>query len=310
MIPLITVGSLGLDTLETPFERAERVLGGSVAYFALAARLYTDVGIVAAVGDDFPDQHVRLLESKGIDLTGLQREPGETFFWAGRYHYDLNSRDTLETKLGVLAEFQPRLPEAYRKAPYVFMANILPSLQMTVQEQVQAPKLVVLDSMNLWIATQKESLTEAMRRADIVTINDEEARQYAEVPSLLTAARTIMDLGPSGVIIKKGEHGVVFISRHGVFGAPALLLEAVKDPTGAGDSFAGGFMGYLAATGDHSFSGIKRALIHGTAVASFTVESLGVDRLASVTRDEVEARYREIVEFTTFETATLSAAPD
>ena len=308
MIPLITVGSLGLDTLETPFERAERVLGGSVAYFALAARLYTDVGIVAAVGDDFPDQHVRLLESKGIDLTGLQREPGETFFWAGRYHYDLNSRDTLETKLGVLAELQPRLPEAYREAPYVFMANILPRLQMTVQEQVQAPKLVVLDSMNLWIATQKESLTEAMRRADIVTINDEEARQYAEVPSLLTAARTIMDLGPSGVIIKKGEHGVVFISRHGVFGAPALLLEAVKDPTGAGDSFAGGFMGYLAATGDHSFAGIKRALIHGTAVASFTVESLGVDRLAAVTRDEVEARYREILEFTTFETVALSGA--
>ena len=308
MIPLITVGSLGLDTLETPFERAERVLGGSVAYFALAARLYTDVGIVAAVGDDFPEQHVALLESKGIDLTGLQREPGETFFWAGRYHYDLNSRDTLETKLGVLADFRPRLPEAYRTAPYVFMANILPSLQMAVQEQVQDPKLVVLDSMNLWIATQKESLTEAMRRSDIVTINDEEARQYAETPSLLTAARAIMDLGPNGVIIKKGEHGVVFISRHGVFGAPALLLEAVKDPTGAGDSFAGGFMGYLAETGDLSFAGIRRALIHGTAVASFTVESLGVDRLASVTRDEVEARYREVLEFTTFETVALSGA--
>jgi sugar/nucleoside kinase (ribokinase family) len=306
VIPLITVGSLGLDTLETPFERAERVLGGSVAYFSLAARLYTDVGIVAAVGDDFPDEHVRLLESKGIDLAGLQREPGETFFWAGRYHYDLNSRDTLETKLGVLADFQPRLPEAYRRAPYVFMANILPSLQMTVQEQVQDPKLVVLDSMNLWIETQKESLTEAMRRSDIVTINDEEARQYAEVPSLLAAARKIMDLGPNGVIVKKGEHGVVFVSRNGVFGAPALLLEEVKDPTGAGDSFAGGFMGYLAESGDLSFAGIKRALIHGTAVASFTVESLGVDRLASVTRDEVEARYREVLEFTTFETAALT----
>ncbi|MDP8921272.1 MAG: PfkB family carbohydrate kinase [Chloroflexota bacterium] len=307
-MPLITVGSLGLDTLETPFERAERVLGGSAAYFALAARLYTDVGIVAAVGDDFPEQHVELLASKGIDLTGLQREPGETFFWAGRYHYDLNSRDTLETKLGVLADFRPRLPDQYKQAPYVFMANIHPSLQMTVQEQVEDPKLVVLDSMNLWIATQKEDLTEAMRRADLVTINDEEARQYAETPSLLAAARAIMAHGPSGVVVKKGEHGVLFISRHGVFGAPALLLETVKDPTGAGDSFAGGFMGYLAETGDLSFAGLRRALIHGTAVASFTVESLGVDRLATVTRDDVEARYREILEFTTFETVALTGA--
>lgn len=308
MTNLVTVGSLGLDTLETPFERAERVLGGSVAYFALAARLYTDVGIVAAVGDDFPHQHVELLESKGIDLAGLQREPGETFFWSGRYSYDLSSRDTLETKLGVLADFQPRLPDAYRAAPYVFMANILPTLQMIVQEQIQSPRLVVLDSMNLWIETQKDNLTEAMRRSDIVTINDEEARQYAEVPSLLAAARAIMALGPSGVIIKKGEHGVVFVSKHGVFGAPALLLEEVKDPTGAGDSFAGGFMGYLAETGDLSFGSIKRALIHGTAVASFTVESLGVDRLASITRDDVQARYRDILEFTTFETAALTGA--
>jgi sugar/nucleoside kinase (ribokinase family) len=303
---LVTVGSLGLDTLETPFERAERVLGGSVAYFALAARLYTDVGIVAAVGDDFPQQHVDLLDSKGVDLAGLQREPGETFFWAGRYHYDLNTRDTLETKLGVLADFQPRLPESYKRAPYVFMANILPTLQMAVQEQVVDPKLVVLDSMNLWISTQKEDLTEAMRRSDIVTINDEEARQYAETTSLLAAARAIMSHGPSGVIIKKGEHGVVYVSRKGVFGAPALLLEDVKDPTGAGDSFAGGFMGYLAESGDLSFAGIRRALVHGTAVASFTVESLGVDRLASITRDDVEARYREFLEYTTFETVALT----
>jgi len=299
---LVVVGSFGLDTLETPFEKAERVLGGSAPYFALAAKLYTDVGVVAVIGDDYPEQHIDLLEKKGINLDGLQRAAGESFFWHGKYHYDMNSRDTLETKLGVFAEFQPDLPQSYRSAPYVFLANILPTLQMAVQEQVQSPKLVVLDSMNLWIETQKAELTEAMRRSNILTINDQEARQYAETGSLLAAARAIMANGPSGVIIKKGEHGVIFVSEHGVFGAPALLLEEVKDPTGAGDSFAGGFMGYLAETGDLSFAGIKRALIHGTAVASFTVESLGIDRLASITRDDVQARYRELLEFTSFET--------
>jgi sugar/nucleoside kinase (ribokinase family) len=184
----------------------------------------------------------------------------------------------------------------------VFLANILPSLQMAVQEQVQVPKLVVLDSMNLWIETQKDNLTEAMRRSNIITINDQEAREYAGTSSLLAAARVVMANGPQAVIIKKGEHGVILVSEHGIFGAPALLLEEVKDPTGAGDSFAGGFMGYLAETGDLSFGGIKRALIHGTAVASFTVESLGIDRLASITRDDVQTRYRELLDFTSFET--------
>ncbi len=310
MTSLIVVGSLGLDTLETPFDRAERVLGGSGAYFALAAKLYTNVGIVAVVGDDFPARHVELLERKGIDLQGLQCEPGETFFWAGRYHYDLNTRDTLETRLGVFADFKPTLPEAYRDAPFVFLANILPSLQISVQEQMRSPRLVVLDSMNLWIETAKDSLTEAMRRVHVVTINDEEARQYAGTYSLRGAARRIMELGPRAVIVKKGEHGAVLISDQGVYGAPALLLEDVKDPTGAGDSFAGGFLGYLAESGDTSFGGIKRAMIHGTAVASFTVEALGVDRLASVTRDEVEARYREFVDFTNSEGVDPTQARD
>jgi sugar/nucleoside kinase (ribokinase family) len=303
---LIVVGSLGLDTLETPFERVERVLGGSAPYFAMAARLYTDVGIVAVIGDDYPEEHIELLAKKGINLDGLQRSPGESFFWEAKYHYDMNTRDTLETRLGVFAEFKPDLPASYRKAQYVFLANILPTLQMAVQEQVENPTLVVLDSMNLWIETQKENLTEAMRRSSIVTINDQEAREYAGTPNLLTAARSILKLGPNGIIIKKGEHGVILVSEHGVFGAPALLLEEVKDPTGAGDSFAGGFMGYLAETGDLSFGGIKRALVHGTAVASFTVESLGVDRLASITRDDVQARYRELLEFTSFETVAAA----
>jgi sugar/nucleoside kinase (ribokinase family) len=299
---LIAVGSLGLDTLETPFERVERVLGGSAPYFALAAKLYTDVGIVAVIGDDYPEQHIELMDKKGVNLDGLQRSPGESFFWEAKYHYDMNSRDTLETKLGVFADFEPNLPASYRTAEYVFLANILPTLQMTVQGQVSAPKLVVLDSMNLWIETAKESLTEAMRRSNYITINDQEARQYANTSSLLAAARTVMANGPQGVIVKKGEHGVILVSDQGIFGAPALLLEEVKDPTGAGDSFAGGFMGYLAETGDLSFGGIKRALVHGTAVASFTVESLGIDRLASITRDDVEKRYRELLEFTSFET--------
>lgn len=301
-VGLITVGSLGLDTLETPFERVERVLGGSAPYFALAARLYTDVGIVAVIGDDYPEQHIEMLQKKGINIDGLQRSPGESFFWEGKYHYDMNTRDTITTKLGVFADFQPVLPESYRKAPYVFLANILPTLQMAVQKQAEDPKLMVLDSMNLWIETQKPQLTEAMSRSHAITINDQEAREFAQTPNLLAAARHIMKLGPQAVIVKKGEHGVILVSEHGVFGAPALLLEDVKDPTGAGDSFAGGFMGYLASTGDLSFGGIKRALIHGTAVASFTCESLGVDRLASITRDDVEARYRELIEFTSFET--------
>jgi sugar/nucleoside kinase (ribokinase family) len=302
----VVVGSFGLDTLETPFEKAERVLGGSAPYFALAANLYTDVGVVAVIGDDYPQEHIDLLEKKGINLDGLQRAAGESFFWHGKYHFDMNTRDTLETRLGVFAEFQPNLPASYRKAPYLFLANILPTLQMAVQEQIESPKLVVLDSMNLWIETAKPQLTEAMRRSDILTINDQEARQYAETPNLLAAARSIMTNGPKGIIIKKGEHGVIFVSSDGVFGAPALLLEEVKDPTGAGDSFAGGFMGYLAETGDLSFAGIKRALVHGTAVASFTVESLGIDRLASITRDDVQARYRELLEFTSFETIAPS----
>jgi sugar/nucleoside kinase (ribokinase family) len=281
------------------------VLGGSAPYFALAARLYTDVGIVAVIGDDYPEEHIALLDKKGVNLDGLQRSEGESFFWEARYHYDMNSRDTLETRLGVFADFRPNLPAGYRSAEYVFLANILPTLQITVQEQVQSPRLVVLDSMNLWIETQKPQLTEAMRRSHVVTINDQEAREFAGTGSLLAAARTIMAHGPSGVIIKKGEHGVILVSEHGVFGAPALLLEEVRDPTGAGDSFAGGFMGYLAETGDLSFGGIKRALVHGTAVASSTVESVGIDRLASITRDDVQTRYRELLEFTSFETIAV-----
>ena len=301
MSTLIVVGSLGLDTLETPFDRAERVLGGSAAYFALAAKLYTDVGIVAVVGDDFPQAHVDLLDRKGVDLAGLQRVTGETFFWSGRYHYDLNTRDTLETRLGVFADFRPTLPEGYRAAPYVFLANILPTLQMAVQEQVRDPRLVVLDSMNLWIETQKAELTEAMRRCHVVTINEEEARQYAGTYSLRAAATRIMEHGPRAVIVKRGEYGAALFTNETYFAIPAYPLESVFDPTGAGDTFAGGLMGYLASQDDADEATMRRAMIYGSVMASFNVEEFGTDRVARLTHEEINERFRAFKRMTHFE---------
>lgn len=299
--PLLVVGSLGLDTLETPFGRAESVLGGSAAYFALAASLYTAVQMVAVVGDDFPAEHVELFEAKGIDLAGLERAPGRTFRWGGRYQYDLNTRDTLFTELGVFEHFHPKLPASYRQAEHVFLANIHPSLQLEVLEQVSEPRLSALDSMNLWIHTAREDLTTAISRAHIVTINDSEAREYAQERNLFAAARRFLDLGPRAVVVKKGEHGALLIWREGVFFAPAYPLEDVVDPTGAGDAFAGGFLGFLAKCGDFSFGGIKKAMIHGSVVASFTVEAFGTERLAEVCYDDVVRRYRVFQELTSFE---------
>jgi sugar/nucleoside kinase (ribokinase family) len=287
---LLVVGSIGLDTLETPFGRADDVLGGSAAYFALAASLYTSVQLVAVVGDDFPTEHVELLESKGVDLGGLERVPGPTFRWGGRYQYDLNARDTLFTELGVFADFHPRLPPDYARSPYVFLANIHPSLQLEVLEQVEQPRLVALDSMNLWINTARETLTQAFSRVDMLTVNDSEAR--------------VLDLGPRAVVVKKGEHGAVLVWSEGVFFAPAYPLEDVVDPTGAGDAFAGGFIGYLAQHGDLSVAAIKRAMIHGSVVASFTVESFGPERLARVTPEDVLGRYTMFQELTHFEPIT------
>jgi sugar/nucleoside kinase (ribokinase family) len=292
---------MGLDTLETPFGRADEVLGGSASYFSLAASLYTPVQLVAVVGDDFTQEHVDLLESKGIDLAGLERVPGPTFRWGGKYHYDLNSRDTLFTELGVFADFHPKLPRAYRQAEHVFLANIHPSLQLEVLEQVERPRLTALDSMNLWINTEREALTTAIERSDIVTVNDSEARQYAGTHNLFTAARQLLGLGPRAVVVKKGEHGALLIWQEGVFFAPAYPLEEVVDPTGAGDAFAGGFLGYLAQEADFSFDGIKKAMIHGSVLASFTVEEFGPARLARVTAEDIRARYRMFQALTSFE---------
>lgn len=295
------VGSLGLDTLETPFGRADDVLGGSASYFALAASLYTTVQLVAVVGDDFPAEHVELLGAKGVDLAGLERVAGPTFRWGGKYQYDLNSRDTLFTELGVFADFHPKLPTSYRRAEHVFLANIHPTLQLEVLAQVEQPRLTALDSMNLWINTARDDLTTAISRANFVTLNDSEAREYSGTHSLLGAARHVLGLGPRAVVIKKGEHGALLIWPDGVFFAPAYPLEDVVDPTGAGDAFAGGFFGYLAANGAQTMAEVKKAMIHGSVVASFTVEAFGTSRLAQVSREQIARRYDEFQHLTNFE---------
>ena len=307
--PVLVVGSLGLDTLKTPFGEARDILGGTTSYFSLAARVYTDVRVVAVVGKDFPVAYRRLLEQGNVDLRGLQVMDGKTFRWSGQYRFDMNVAETLDTQLNVFADFHPDLPEDYRETDYVFLANIHPSLQLEVLEQVQRPKLVVADSMNLWIETTKDTLTEVLRRADIVLLNDGEVRQYAGTPNLIAGGRAILDLGPRAVVIKKGEHGALLISRDdGVFVAPAYPQEEVRDPTGAGDSFAGGFVGYLASRDDSSPAAIRRAIVHGCAVASFTVEDFGVQRLAEIGTQDVVQRYSAFRNLTQFVDEDLAVA--
>ncbi|MBM2811290.1 MAG: adenosine kinase [Chloroflexi bacterium] len=279
---VLVVGSLGLDTLKTPFGKVEDVLGGTVSYFSLAASVYTGVQVVAVVGTDFPEAYRGVLERRDVDLRGLQVKEGRTFRWSGQYKFDMNVAETLDTQLNVFADFHPHLIDDYRSTAYVFLANIHPTLQLEVLSQVHHPKLVVMDSMNLWISTSKETLTEVMRHSDIVLLNDGEVRQYSETPNLITAGRAILELGPRAVVIKKGEHGALLISREdGVFVAPAYPQDEVRDPTGAGDSFAGGFIGYLASRDDTSPDAIRRAIVHGSAVASFTVEEFGVGSASS-----------------------------
>ena len=299
--PVLVVGSLGLDTLKTPFGEARDILGGTTSYFSLAARIYTDVRVVAVVGNDFPQEYRDLLERGPVDLRGLQVMEGKTFRWSGQYRFDMNVAETLDTQLNVFADFHPDLPPDYRRTAYVFLANIHPSLQLEVLEQVEGPKLVVADSMNLWIDTTKDTLTDVLRRADIVLLNDGEVRQFAGTANLIAGGRAILDLGPRAIVIKKGEHGALLISREdGVFVAPAFPQEDVRDPTGAGDSFAGGFIGYLASRDDTSAAAIRRAIVHGCAVASFTVEDFGVRRLAEITSKEVLQRYSAFRSLTQF----------
>lgn len=296
---ITVVGSVALDSVETPFGKRENSLGGAATYFSTAASLYTQVQLVGVVGDDFPQAHVDFLAERGVDLRGLQRKPGQTFHWAGRYEYDnLNNAQTLDTQLGLFATFDPELPEDYRAAECVFLANIDPALQLKVLAQVRQPKLKVLDSMNFWISSNKAALTEVISKVDVVLMNEGEALQFGETFSLVSAARTILGMGPKVLLAKKGEYGAALFADQTYFFAPAYPLETVKDPTGAGDTFAAGFLGYLARTGDYSLAAMKRAVLHGSAVASFTIEDYSIDRLRTLTLEDIERRVQDFAQFT------------
>ena len=288
---LLVVGSMALDTIETPFGREKDILGGSASYFSVAANMFTEVGVVAVVGRDFPDEHLRMFESKGINLDGVVKESGETFKWEGKYGYDLGDPDTIGTYLNVFENFDPVVPESYRDMDYVFLANIDPVLQLNVLNQVNSPKLVACDTMNFWIQNKPDELKEVLKHVDILLINDSETRALAGEPRITTAARAVLDMGPKTLIVKRGEYGALMFSRDGIFWAPSYPLEEVIDPTGAGDTFAGGFMGYLAGNDDLSPGSIKQAVVYGSVVASFTVEEFSVRRLVKLNGKEIETRF-------------------
>jgi sugar/nucleoside kinase (ribokinase family) len=309
-MPVLVVGSVAFDTIETPFGRADEVLGGAASYFSLAASVLTPVQLVGVVGADMPRQHLDLLAEHGVDLAGLERiDDGRTFRWAGRYEYDLNIRHTLDTQLNVFAEFKPRLPGAWRRTEFVYLANIMPRLQLDVLEQVEQPKFVGLDSMNFWMddPETRRDLARVIERVDAVFMNDAEIRQYTGTYNLFEAARRILAEGPRVVLMKKGEHGAVAVSHEGIFVAAAYPLEAVKDPTGAGDSFAGGVMGHLAETGDTTWPGIKRAMVFGSVIASFAVEDFGVNGLLTMRREAIDQRFETLRQYTAFEALAQSS---
>ncbi len=298
---ILCVGSVALDSVETPFGKAERVLGGSAVFFSAAATVFSPVRVVGVVGDDYPLGDLDFLRARGADLAGVERAPGESFFWAGRYHYDLNSRDTLATRLGVFADFQPRIPEGFRDSRFVFLGNIDPTLQHQVLDQVDAPDVVACDTMNYWIEGNRKELLALLERVDILMVNDAEARQLADEPNLLKASRWIRDRGPTTVVVKKGEHGAILFADGWVFFAPGYPLEVVFDPTGAGDAFAGGFMGYLASVGSIDADDLRRAMVFGSAMGSYAVEDFSVDRFRTLEASDVAERVREFREMTAFE---------
>mgnify|MGYP001597923806 FL=1 len=298
---LLVVGSVALDSVETPFGKADDVLGGSATYFSVSASHQTAVQLVGVVGSDYPVHKLEPLKALGIDLAGLEHADGESFRWRGRYRHDLNSAETLETRLGVFSHFRPKLPEQFRSADYVFLANIDPRLQLQVLEQVDKPKFVACDTMNFWIESRRGDLMELLKHVDLITLNDGEARQLTEQANLVQAARWILERGPRTVLIKKGEHGAFMFTSDSVFYAPAYPLEAVFDPTGAGDSFAGGFMGYLARTNDLSDANLRRAVIVGSAMGSFVVEAFSIERLLDVTRDDIDRRVADFHRLVSFD---------
>ena len=303
---LVVVGSVAYDAVETPHGRVDRMLGGAGTYIALSAGYFTKVAVVAIVGEDFAQEDVDLLASRNIDLEGLERVPGKTFFWAGVYSEDMNDRTTLQTDLNVFADFNPKLPEKYRSHPYLVLGNIQPALQRSVREQMNGVRLVGGDTMNYWIKDYREELLETIRDWDFLLINDSEARMLSGKNNLREAAKTILDMGPNTLVIKRGEYGAMLFRRDSYFVVPGYLLETVFDPTGAGDCFAGGFIGYLAERGVDLKGGkvdkhdLARAVIYGSVMGSFCCEKFGVDRFRTLTRDEIDARFREFRDFTEF----------
>ncbi|MBI2408046.1 MAG: bifunctional hydroxymethylpyrimidine kinase/phosphomethylpyrimidine kinase [Gemmatimonadetes bacterium] len=298
---LLVVGSVALDSVETPFGKADEVLGGSATYFSASASHQSPVQLVGVVGDDYPVDRLETLRERRIDLAGLEKTEGESFRWRGRYRHDLNSAETLETRLGVFSHFRPKLPDQFKSASYVFLANIDPRLQLQVLEQVEKPKFVACDTMNFWIESRRGDLLDLLAKVDLITLNDGEARQLTEKANLVQAARWILARGPKTVLIKKGEHGAFMFTNESIFYAPAYPLEAVFDTTGAGDSFAGGFMGYLARTNDLSEANMRRAVVIGSAMGSFVVEAFSITRLLSVTRDDIDRRVADFHRLVAFD---------
>jgi sugar/nucleoside kinase (ribokinase family) len=302
---LLVVGSLGIDTIETPFGKVENVLGGSATYVATAASYFvTPIRLVGVVGGDFKQEYIDFLESREIDLEGMQVvKEGKTFRWGGRYHYDMNTRDTLFTELNVFEHFNPVIPEAYKKTTYVCVGNIDPVLQRRVLEQIERPRLVVGDTMNFWIKGKNKELRETLKLLDVLIVNDAEARQLTNEPNLIKASKAIMKMGPRVVIIKKGEHGALLVTEQTIFSAPAYPVENINDPTGAGDAFAGGFIGWIAKMDDLSDESLKRAVIHGSTLASFCVERFSLERFKDLSYLEILDRFREFREISRFDEA-------
>lgn len=301
---LLVVGTVAFDKISTPFGHSDKIVGGAATYIALAASQFTKkINLVSVIGDDFPKEFLQEMKNRSIDLQGLQIKEGEkSFFWEGKYHYDMNSRDTLDTQLNVLADFDPVLPESYVECDFLMLGNLAPSVQLSVLDQLgNRPKLVVLDTMNFWMDIAMEDLKKVIARVDVLTINDEEARQLSGEYSLVKGARKILEMGPKYLIIKKGENGALLMDRDNMFYAPAMPLEEVMDPTGAGDTFAGGFMGYLDNSRDISFENMKRAVIVGSALASYSVEKFGTERLLTLTEEEIDHRIQLFVDLVDFD---------
>ena len=301
---LVIVGTVAFDAIETPFGKTDKIVGGAATYAGLAASyLYSDVKLISVIGEDFGDDNINILKSKGIDVEGVEIIPGgKSFFWAGKYHNDMNSRDTLATELNVLADFDPKIPESYQDCEYLLLGNLTPAVQLATLERLKnKPKLVVLDTMNFWMDVAMDGLKEVLKKVDVLTINDAEARQLSGEYSLVKAAIKILQMGPSYLIIKKGEHGALLFGEGQIFSAPALPLADVFDPTGAGDSFAGGFIGYLAKIQSINFNNMKNALIFGSALASFCVEKFGTEKLQNLKADEIDARIKQFVQLSKFE---------